>query len=127
MANVRKLLTKLLTDKASGLVVENHETGNITSSHVQDARLPITKTGYMPIGIVGFNANGTLSSFANVYHWKLVNRVPGSCDIRYYSRITGYSGSTNPSYTIAFHVLWAKMGGVLTNLKNAIFSKEVAA
>ena len=127
--NLRKLLTDLTREKMSlnDFVVENHVTPTLTGNGNYDNQtLNITKPGYYPIGIVGFHQGGTLSSYLHTYAMFLQNQAIGSGQIYYNRRVVGYSGSSTLNATITFKVLWAKLGGVLTNLRNAIFSKEVA-
>lgn len=110
--NVRKIITKLLTDKTNGYVVESHTTATLTGNGNYDGQiLEITKAGYYPIGVVGFSQHGTLSSYLHVFAMFVRNQAVGSGEIYYNRRVIGYSGSSTLSATITFYVLWAKMGG----------------
>ena len=119
--NVRKILTKLLTDKANGFVVEAYSKNSISVNNYSQGTLDITKPGYYPIGVVGVLSSSSYIVHATCY---LSAKAIGSATINYY--VSNTSSSTR-STNITWYVLWAKMGGVLTNLRKVISRREVVA
>lgn len=88
-------------------VVEQHETGTLTGNGAHDDEyITITKTGYYPVGIVGYEETGTLTSFLHLYATFITDATIGSGKIRFNRRVTGYSGSTTLSGKVIFSVLW---------------------
>ena len=78
-----------------------------TSAHGEQS-YNISKPGYYPVSVVGWQCAGSLSSYLNLYQLRLSAQSVGSGTIGYSCRVTGYSGSTTPSVTITVSVLWRK-------------------
>lgn len=66
----------------------------------------ITKEGYYPLGIVGYNMYGTNHQSCNLIVLDLTNRANGSCDIRY--RVRNLA-SVSATLSIQANVLWRKI------------------
>ena len=94
---------------ADVFVVEQHTTATLTGNGNYDNQiLGITKAGYYPVGVVGFQQSGTLSSFLHVFAMFIKNPTVGSGEVSYNRRVIGYSGSSTLSTTVTFYVLWVK-------------------
>lgn len=70
------------------------------------ATTPITKDGYYPLGIVGYNMYGTSHQSCNLIVLDLSNRANGSANIRY--RVRNIGGAT-ATLSIQANVLWRKV------------------
>lgn len=66
----------------------------------------ITKEGYYPLGIVGYNMYGTSHQSCNLIVLDLSNRANGSATIRY--RVRNLGGAT-ATLSIQANVLWRKV------------------
>lgn len=66
----------------------------------------ITKDGYYPLGIVGYNMYGTNHQSCNLIILDLSNRANGSANIRY--RVRNIGGAT-ATLSIQANVLWRKV------------------
>ena len=105
----QKLFTGSGAITLDDMVIETHTTPTLTGNGNYDNQiLHITKADYYPIGIVGFQEGGSLSSYLHVFAMFLKNQTSGAADISYNRRVTGYSGSSTLSATITFYVLWIK-------------------
>lgn len=70
------------------------------------AKKTITKEGYYPLGIVGYNMYGTNHQSCNLIILDLSNRANGSANIRY--RVRNIGGAT-ATLSIQANVLWRKV------------------
>lgn len=70
------------------------------------AKKTITKDGYYPLGIVGYNMYGTNHQSCNLIILDLSNRANGSANIRYRVRNIGGAAAT---LSIQANVLWRKV------------------
>lgn len=92
----------LLTDKL-----------NMNAGTVIEKQLAITKAGYMPIGVVGYNiapgTSGTGSGMSHLHFYKLYlfDVQPGSCTVETYIRNSNTAKATN--IAIYLDVLWQKV------------------
>lgn len=60
MLDVKKLLTKILTEKQNLMVVESHsESVSLPASDAATVDVNMTKSGYTFLGVVGFETTGT--------------------------------------------------------------------
>lgn len=95
----------------SGLVVEEYlvaEAFNLAAGKVIEKQLAISKPGYMPIGIVGWNIAGTQGmSYLHFYKLYLYDIQPGSCSIETFVRNTYTSNATG--ILLYVYVLWQKI------------------
>ena len=86
---------------------------NLNAGTVAEKQLAITKAGYMPIGIVGYNiAQGTSGtgsgmSYLHLYKLYLFDVQPGSCMIETYIRNVYSKNATNIALYV--NVLWQKV------------------
>ena len=84
----------------------------------------LSKSGYTPVAIVGFQISGSSSGYSDIRQW----RLNGSQAYAY----VWNNNSASQTWTLTFHVLWLKtLGGVLhSSIFNAfghfLISEEVA-
>lgn len=108
MLNVKELFTKML-DHFVGyteFAVNGYSTGTKTATVETGQTLAASKSGYYPLGVVGYVVSGTLGTYCLVSNVRLTARDVGSATISYSYRIVGTTST--PSLTIAFNILWVK-------------------
>ena len=119
MLDVKKMFTKILTSikglqsaiaPTNMFAVDVHQTAEITTSanNNRESTHTCTKSGYYPIGIVGYHVGWVAGSTAhiNIFQLCLTSRSNGSCTVSYALRNT-YSAQTK--YKLNFYVLWMKI------------------
>ena len=99
------ILDKIIQWGKSLLVVETVQKsitigGNTGATGTAD----LSKSGYTPVAIVGFQMSGSASGYSDVRQW----RLNGSQAIAY----VWNNHSASQTWTLTFHVLWLKtLGG----------------
>lgn len=83
------------------------ETVSLTSASgaYQSSTKSVSKTGYYPVGIVGWYCSGTQSSFALIASLCLIDRAIGSATLHWMVR---NMGTQTQSATLNVHVLWMR-------------------
>ncbi len=82
---------------------------NLDHGKVIEKQLAISKPGYMPIGIVGYNFSGAQGmSYLHFYKLYLFDIQPGSCSIETYIRNT-HATLNATSVVPVVYVLWQKI------------------
>lgn len=131
MLNVKKTLTKILntlktnnsnistlqgnvstlqsdvSSLKSRYVIQSHSTSgySMSANGAHTVSLTITKSGYTPLGIVGYSTAGTYSGYSVATSWYLSDRTSGSGIAHAY--VTNRSANTG-TWTTTFYVLWQK-------------------
>lgn len=79
-------------------------TGNVSSGGTKDITYTITKTGYTPIGVMGYSCGGTNSSFINIYGLRIISDTQAQATIRN----TGSSALVNNNTAIRIYVAYIR-------------------
>ena len=105
MLDVKKLLTKIMS-KLPSIIVATVSTGsfNIAANNVIETTVSIAKTGYTPLGIMGYNITGSGVSFCFPYHLYLDGNT-----VHYAFRNRNTSQATG--VVLKLYVLYIKWGG----------------
>ncbi len=105
MVDIKKLLIKIL-GKLPSIVVDTVSTGsfNIAANNVRETTISIAKTGYTPLGIMGYNLSGSGVSFCFPYHLYLDGNTA------YYAFRNNSNGQVT-GVTLKLYVLYIKWGG----------------
>lgn len=103
ISNLKTSVTNLTTR----YTISSHSTSSysIAANGAHTVTLTITKSGYTPLGIVGYSTSGSYSGYSVATSWYLSNRVSGSGTANAY--VTN-RGSTASTWTTTFYVLWQK-------------------
>lgn len=96
MLNVKKLLTKMLLSTTR----EDIASGTLSANDYSSSSKTITRAGYRPIGVIGFDPQNTYVFVSRV---ELISASIGSGTISYTIRNTS-GGSSN--YHLYVDVLW---------------------
>lgn len=105
-----KILKAIATWCSLPFVVETTTTSVTVGGNTgSNATASPTKTGYVPVAVVGIQISGDASGYAQIRQWRMNGNIP-----------TVYVWNTNAAqktWTVAFHVLWRKTlgGGVRPN------------
>lgn len=100
-------IDNLLSWAGSPFVIEEYSsTKTIAANGYASMEETKTKSGYMPIGVLGFNITGTGSSAAQVLKNLLSARSEGSCTV-----LLGLKNDSGSSvtWTLYSYVLWLKI------------------
>lgn len=122
MLNVKKALTKIM-GRLPSITVETVSTSsfNIATNNAVETTISIAKTGYTPLGIIGYNLTGSGVSFCCPYH------LYSSGNTAYYAFRNNGNGQVSVT-RLDLYVLYLKLGGVVNKLLRAIsnlFREEV--
>lgn len=79
-------------------------TGNVSSGGTKDITYTISKTGYTPIGVMGYSCGGTNSSFINIYGLRIISDTQAQATIRN----TGSSALVNNNTAIRIYVAYIR-------------------
>lgn len=93
----------------SGLTTEQHSgnTGSISATTDSGSKsITATKSGYYPLGVVGWNFTGTNYMYQNLYYCRISSASNGSATVSYRFR-----NNSSASYSGTFNVdiLWVKI------------------
>lgn len=118
------LITKLLTRLVERTTLYTFESAatavQLPASNSVGVSVDMTKSGYKFIGILGVHPDGTGNTNGFLYSFY----KESDTSVRLGFRNTT---STARNYTVTVQGLYVKLGGVLTNLRNAVFPKGVTA
>ena len=93
--------------------VTNHSLSHAISANGNgQIALNVTKSGYYPVGVIGYDIAGTMSTWLFPFKMGLTNKTTGSARIYCNLKNTGSSASNG---TMSISVLWITVGGVLLN------------
>lgn len=91
------------------LSTETATLGTVAANSNKYGALDVSKSGYYPLGIVGYQSSGTNVSGINVYNMYLSDRAVGSC-VLYYGLRNVLSSSSITNGVLGFRVLWISVG-----------------
>lgn len=100
-----KKMTTLL-NKIPTLVVESKESAKFSVSQgaATEGTFDIAKSGYEPVGVVGYITNGSGASYLAPYRMRIVGTTA-------YYGVRHYGTGTLSNMSITMHVLYVKLGG----------------
>ena len=79
-------------------------TGAVSSGGTKDITYTIAKTGYTPIGVMGYSCGGTNSSFINIYGLRIISDTQAQATIRN----TGSSALVNNNTAVRIYVAYIR-------------------
>lgn len=102
MLDVKKLLTKILTEKQNLMAVERHSASvSLPASNSATVDVTMTKSGYKFVGVAGFQCDGTGSTLGFVSSAFKYNDTTARVILR-------NSTSTARSFTLYVYGLYVK-------------------
>lgn len=93
----------------SNITMTEHSgsTGTVEAGSYKSSTITVTKDGYYPYGVVGFNMAGTNRVSQNIYSCQLTTRETGKAVVTYAFKNT--LSSTSFSGTMYVHILWIQV------------------
>ena len=94
-----------ITNKLPTFVVEevSSSSSNVAANAASESSFSVAKTGYTPLGIVGFNYGGSGVSFLSIYRMRLTGTTA-------YYAVRNLNNSQATGITVTFNVLYVKWG-----------------
>lgn len=107
MLNVKKTLTKILEWLSAPLVVQTTSKSQTFSASTGAAvEISVTKSGYYPLAVVGYQIAGTSSGAAEARQIRMSSQSNGSGTAYIY---VWNNSSSSYTWTVTAHVLWIKL------------------
>ena len=107
MLNTKKLLTKVLEWLSDPLAVQTTSASKSCAANTGTAvEITVTKSGYYPLAVVGYQISGSASGNADVRQLRMSSQENGSGTAYIY--VWNNSGSAY-TWTVTAHVLWVKL------------------
>lgn len=106
MSRLGNILTKMADWIKAPMVVSTHSvTASATASSGTGFSVPLSKSGYYPLAITGYQIAGGSSGYADVRQYRINNATSGSGTAYFYIH---NSHSAAQSWTVTAHILWMK-------------------
>lgn len=104
MLNLKKALTKIMSKLPTFLVeVVNSSSVNINANSTSESSFSVAKSGYTPLGIVGYNIAGTGISAIAPYRIRLIDSTA-------YYGVRNYGTGQATGVTVQASILYVKWG-----------------
>lgn len=106
MLNIKKVLFKILQWMQEPMVTATHsETESCAANTGTQVNVSLSKTGYYPVAIVGYQVAGDGSGSADVRQYRLTAQSSGAGTAFFY--VWNTSGTTR-NWTVTAQILWVK-------------------